>query len=120
MEQNSKKEFKRGDVFFVEKDDGDFFVPGEQSRGRPAVIIQNDKGNMHSPTVIVSYLTSKRKKFLPTHVLTTNTCCWSTILCEQIDTISKTRLTRFVCHLSERDMKRVDKAVSISLGLREV
>jgi mRNA-degrading endonuclease toxin of MazEF toxin-antitoxin module len=38
-------------------------------------------------------------------------------MCEQIATVSKDRLGRFLCHLSDADMARVDRAIKVSLGL---
>lgn len=114
------QEYKRGDVFFVENDEMKKCSPNEQKADRPAVVIQNDKGNLHSPTVIVAYITSRKKKFMPTHVVTMKTRKPSVIMCEQIATVSKERLRQFICHLSEADMQRVDRAVSISLGLSEL
>ena len=117
MEQENKQEIKRGDVFFIENDQLKLSFPHEQAGPRPAVVIQNDIGNLHSPTIIVAYITSQWKKKMPTHVITWKTIKSSVIMCEQIATVSKERLGRFCCHLSDADMTRVDKAIKVSLGL---
>lgn len=117
MEQKNKQEIKRGDVFFIKNDQLKLNFPHEQAGPRPAVVIQNDIGNFHSPTIIVAYITSQWKKEIPTHVITWKTPKSSVIMCEQIATVSKERLGRFCCHLSDADMTRVDRAIKVSLGL---
>lgn len=57
MESNWK--FQRGDIYFVKLEAG---VGSEQNGARPAVILQNDVGNIYSPTLIVAALTSKTDK----------------------------------------------------------
>lgn len=86
------------------------------------VIIQNDVGNRHSPTVICAAITSRMNKAkLPTHVELPCACCDmardSVILPEQLRTVDKQRLRERICHLDERLLKRVDEALLISLSL---
>ena len=59
LESNWK--FQRGDIYFVKLEAG---VGSEQNGARPAVILQNDVGNIYSPTLIVAALTSKTDKLL--------------------------------------------------------
>ena len=78
------KAVKRGDLYYVDLGDG---IGSEQCGLRPAVIVQNDKGNRFSTTVIVAPLTSKAKKLMPTHVTLENNedlPKTSTVLLEQI------------------------------------
>lgn len=110
---------KRGDVYYVDLNPN---IGHEQWGVRPCVIIQNDKGNRNSGTLIVAAITSKRKKMLPTHV----PICGkdrlhykSVILLECIRTIDKRRLQNFVCTLSDETMRKVDEALKISLDLKE-
>lgn len=110
------RKINRGDVYMTEIE----YSRGSEQRGiRPAVVIQNDIGNKFSPTTIVAFVTSKRKKNLPTHVKIR--CSGlpkkSTVMLEQIRTISVNRLKKYVGTLSFHDMKRVDKALKISLGM---
>ena len=86
------------------------------------MIIQNDVGNRHSPTVICAAITSKMNKAkLPTHIevdaakyhLVKN----SVVLLEQIRTIDKQRLKDFVCHVDKKLMLQVEEALKISLEL---
>ena len=97
-------------------------VGSEQGGIRPVLIIQNDVGNRHSPTVICAAITSRMNKAkLPTHVeidarkyqIVKN----SVILLEQVRTIDKQRLKDLVCHLDKEIMNKVDEAIKISFEL---
>ena len=97
-------------------------VGSEQGGVRPVLVIQNDTGNRHSPTVIVAAITSKMNKAkLPTHVeLSAKTCQIvkdSVILLEQLRTIDKQRLKDKVCHLDEGVLEQVNRALRVSLEL---
>ncbi len=89
---------------------------------RPVLVIQNDVGNKHSPTVICAAITSKMNKAkLPTHVeLDTKRCDMirdSVILLEQLRTIDKQRLRERICHIDEELQQEVDRALMVSLDL---
>lgn len=110
---------KRGDIFYADLRP---VVGSEQGGIRPVLIIQNDVGNRHSPTVICAAITSKMNKAkLPTHIELNASSCDivkdSVILLEQLRTIDKRRLKDKVCHLDQDVLKKVDKALSISLEL---
>ena len=112
-------EVKRGDVYYADLNP---VVGSEQGGIRPVLVIQNDIGNKYSPTVIIAAITSKiNKAKLPTHVEIDSDNCNldrdSVILLEQIRTIDKKRLKRRVTRLSDKTVKRVDKALEISVGL---
>ena len=83
----------RGGIYLVDLSER---VGSEQGGVRPVVVMQNDKGNRYSPTTIVCPLTSKNKKMKETHVILTPDDCGvivnSTVLCEQIMTIDKSRI----------------------------
>ena len=86
------------------------------------LIIQNDVGNRHSPTVICAAITSRMNKAkLPTHIEISaqkyHIIKNSVILLEQIRTIDKQRLREFVCHVDNRLMCKVNEAIRISLEL---
>ncbi|MEG2871350.1 MAG: type II toxin-antitoxin system PemK/MazF family toxin, partial [Clostridium sp.] len=94
----------------------------EQGGVRPVLIIQNDIGNEHSPTVICAAITSKMNKAkLPTHVeLSTGRCDMirdSVILMEQLRTIDKQRLKERICHIDDNLLKEVNRALMVSLDL---
>ena len=113
----STLKFHRGDIYFVLLDNS---TGSEQSGTRPAVILQNDVGNAHSPTLIVATLTSKteKKAMQPTHCLVVPEGLEPSIVqAEQIFTIDKSRIQNFAGHLTPEEMSRVDDAVKISLAL---
>ena len=110
---------KRGDIFYADLRP---VVGSEQGGIRPVLIIQNDTGNKHSPTVICAAITSKMNTAqLPTHV-EIESCHYdivkdSVILLEQLRTIDKKRLKDKVCHLDNDIIGQVDKALSVSLEM---
>ncbi|MDD6037953.1 MAG: type II toxin-antitoxin system PemK/MazF family toxin [bacterium] len=110
---------RRGDVYYADLRP---VVGSEQGGIRPVLIIQNDVGNRHSPTVIVAAITSQiNKSKLPTHVELSasryDMVKDSVILLEQLRTIDKRRLKEMVCHLDGEVLRKVDKALGISLEL---
>lgn len=112
---------RRGEIHWIEKAQSTY--GSEQQNSRPALVVSNDIQNSTSDTVQVVYLTTKPKKELPTHVLASRTSNGnaegSTILCENIFSISKMRfqVDSYYARLSDEDMEKVDKALLISLAL---
>lgn len=114
-----EKTIKRGDIYYAELNP---VIGSEQGGTRPVLIISNDIGNRHSPTVIVAAITSRvhTKAKLPTHTAIRDFEGLnkdSIILLEQIRTIDKKCLQEYIGMLSESDMARVDKALAISVSL---
>jgi len=112
-------EVSRGDIFFADLRP---VVGSEQGGIRPVLVIQNDVGNKHSPTIICAAITSKQTKAkLPTHVeLSSGRYMMfkdSVILLEQLRTIDKTRLRDKICHLDNKILVSVEKALKVSLQL---
>lgn len=110
---------RRGDIFYADLRP---VVGSEQGGIRPVLIIQNDIGNKHSPTVICAAITSKMNKAkLPTHIEIDSSnydiVRDSVILLEQLRTIDKQRLKDKVCHLDQDILAQVDRALQISLEL---
>ena len=110
---------RRGDIYYADLRP---VVGSEQGGVRPVLIIQNDIGNKHSPTVICAAITSKMNKAkLPTHVeLSARQCDMvkdSVILLEQLRTIDKQRLREKICHIDECLQEKVNEALRISLEL---
>ena len=110
---------KRGDIFYADLRP---VIGSEQGGVRPVLIIQNDTGNKHSPTVICAAITSKMNKAkLPTHVEIDaekyGIIKDSVILLEQIRTIDKSRLKEKVCHLDADVLMKIDKALLVSFAL---
>ncbi|MFR7934637.1 MAG: type II toxin-antitoxin system PemK/MazF family toxin [Clostridium perfringens] len=111
---------KRGDIFYADLSP---VVGSEQGGIRPVIIIQNDIGNRYSPTVIVAAITSQiNKAKLPTHVEISSEEYGlnrdSAVLLEQIRTLDKKRLKEKIGHMTEDDMKKVNKSLLISLNLQ--
>ena len=110
---------KRGDIFYADLRP---VVGSEQGGIRPVLIIQNDVGNRHSPTVICAAITSKMNKAkLPTHIEIDASVYGierdSVILLEQLRTIDKRRLKDTVSHLDQAMLDKVNHAQEISLEL---
>lgn len=111
---------KRGDIFYADLSP---VVGSEQGGTRPVLIVQNDTGNKHSPTVIAAAITSQTGKTkLPTHIplagrevgLTKD----SVVLLEQIRTIDKRRLREHMGHVDDHLMHQIDSAIAVSFGLQ--
>ena len=111
---------KRGEIYYADLSP---VVGSEQGGIRPVLIVQNDVGNRHSPTVIAAAITSQRDKSrLPTHIeVSADTCGLSkdsVVLLEPIRTIDKKRLKDRMGELDNTSMNRVNTALSISFGLQ--
>ena len=107
---------KRGDIFYADLNP---VVGSEQGGVRPVLVVQNNVGNKHSPTVVVVPISSVRKKDLPVHIqvrcsgLPKN----STVLAEQIRT-DRQRLQKYVGSLDREFMKEIDRILKISIGVK--
>ncbi len=113
---------RRGDIFYANLNP---VLGSEQGGLRPVLIIQNDIGNMYSPTTIIAAITSRIKRAkLPTHIAIAASRYQlekdSVILLEQLRTIDKQRLKEKIAHLDENTMEKVEGALQISLGLKEL
>ena len=110
---------KRGDIFYADLRP---VVGSEQGGVRPVLIVQNDTGNRHSPTVIIAAITSRMKHKLPTHVEIDSKrydmIKDSVILLEQLRTIDKARLKDKVCHLDNEIISKVNEALITSLEIQ--
>lgn len=116
MDNNS---VKRGDIFYADLSP---VVGSEQGGVRPVLIVQNDTGNRHSPTVIAAAITSQTGKArLPTHISISPLSCGlpkeSVVLLEQVRTLDKRRLREKMGRLDDGVMRQVDTAIAVSLGL---
>ena len=112
-------EIKRGDIYYADLSP---VVGSEQNGWRPVLIIQNDFGNRYSPTTIVAVITSQmHKRNLPTHVIIKRSefMVQSIVMAEQIRTIDKARLDRYITTLDSESMHEVDLALILSLELQK-
>ena len=113
---------RRGDIFYADLSP---VIGSEQGGLRPVLIVQNDVGNKHSPTVIAAAITSKLGKArLPTHIdvggADAGLARDSVILLEQIRTIDKCRIDNYLGKVTPREMVAIEKALSISLAMEQL
>ena len=112
-------EVHRGEVFYADLSP---VVGSEQGGIRPVLIVQNEIGNRHSPTVIAAAITSRLDKArLPTHIniraADTGLAKDSVVLLEQIRTLDKKRLRERMGRVDGAVMEKVDAAIAVSFGL---
>ena len=108
-------EIRRGEIFYIAR--GGASCGSEQYADRPAVVVSNDENNKHSGIIEVAYLTTRPKTELPTHVTIRSTGRVSTVLCEQVTSVSVERVNNYIGQVSEQEMKNIDIALMISLQL---
>ncbi len=106
--------FYKGEIYYIYPRET---VGCEQTGGRPGIIVSNDMGNEYSKVVEVVFLTTRDKKPLPTHVEINSAKCKSIALCEQIETVSKERIGSYINNVSMNEMKKLNEAMMISLGI---
>ena len=108
---------KRGDIFYADLRP---VIGSEQGGIRPVLVVQNNVGNKYSATVVVLPISSAKKNNMPTHIHICGSKMLpkdSVVLAEQIRTIDRNRLKRYVGSVGFEIMKKVDKAVKISIGV---
>lgn len=111
----------RGEIYLT---DLRGYIGSEQSGTKLAIVVQNDSGNLHSPTTMVAPLTSKQKPRLPTHTLLTSHDCGihkdSTVLCEQMRVIDKSRLKRRIGIVEDqKKIEEIDHSLMVSIGVNK-
>ena len=113
------KKLKRGQIYYADLSP---VIGSEQGGLRPVLIVQNDMGNKYSPTTIVAIITSRKTKAkLPTHIWLSVTCGLavnSMVELEQLRTIDKSRLTKYIGEIQEGEQRLIDEALKISLGVK--
>jgi mRNA interferase MazF len=113
-----QKLIKRGDIYYARLNP---VVGSEQGETRPVLVVQNDIGNKHSPTIIVIPLTCKLKKpKLPTHVFIPQGSGPeenSVALAEQIRTIDRSRIDRYIGRINSELQAEIDKALAVGIGI---
>lgn len=105
----------RGEIYYISR--GGASYGHEQQADRPAVIVSNEKNNENSGVVEVVYLATQPKTDLPTHTVIRSTGRVSTVLCEQIVSVSVDRIAGYIGQVSEQEQKNIDIALMISLQL---
>lgn len=114
------RKIQRGDIYHANLNP---VIGSEQGGFRPVLIIQNNRGNQYSPTVIVAAMSKKitEKADLPTHYKVQDYAGLkeeSLVLLEQIRTIDKRRLIDYIGRLGKKDMEQVDRCLAVSLALK--
>lgn len=112
--------FRRGDIYIA---DLGHPVGSQQGGIRPVIVLQNNRGNAHSPTVTVAPMTTKteKKKFQPTHYRINNykavgLAYPTMVLAEQIGTFDKSCIVRYLGRVSPTQMRDIDEVVQAQLG----
>lgn len=118
---NNNTIIKRGEVYYADLSP---VVGSEQGGVRPVLVIQNNIGNKYSPTIIVAAITSQMNKAkLPTHLEVKAGSYGlvkdSVLLLEQIRTIDRKRMKDRIGKCDQEFMKKVNQAISISVGLND-
>ena len=113
--------YRRGDIYLVDLGTN---VGSEQGGCRPVLLLQNDVGNHYAPPLIVAPVSSRywKKTNQPTHSLIegiSNLSSPSVVLAEQLITIDKVRVKKYLGKVPEEQMQGINKAVSVSLGLEQ-
>lgn len=119
MDDILERQISRGDLYYADLRP---VIGCEQGGIRPVLVIQNNVGNQHSPTVIAAAITGRKGKHrIPTHVQINGECCGlqinSLILLEQVRTLDRKRLREYIGCLDDRIMQEVDQALIVSLGI---
>lgn len=112
-------EYRRGDIYLADLSP---FCGSEQGGVRPVVVIQNNTGNKHAPTLVVATITAKTRKKTkqPTHYRIRNNPALSRpslVLLEQLRTIDKQRIIKYLGRVTRKEMRGVDAALRVSLDL---
>lgn len=108
--------FKRGEVYYIYNR----LVQGDEMiSGRPAVIVSNDRINDLCGVVEVVMMTTKSKAPAPERIEIKATGTRSTLLCEQITTIDKSRIGDFIGECTPEEMAAINRALISSLSLSE-
>ena len=114
--------YRRGDIYFADLDP---VIGSEQGGTRPVIVIQNDTGNKHSPTLIVATVTTKihKKERLPTHLLIKDNPAFreaSVVQLEQIRTIDKCRIDNYLGKVTPHEMVAIERALAVSLAMEQL
>lgn len=107
----------RGDIYYVFRDETRGSVGAEIVSGRPAIVVSNEHLNSTSSVVEVVYLTTQEKPDMPTHVTINSSHRASTAICEQIHSVSRSRIGNYIGHCSDEELAELNVALCASLEL---
>ena len=117
MKKDNQPTVYRGEIYYADLSP---VLGSEQGGSRPVLILQNNIGNKHSPTIIAAPITCRlSKKHIPAHVQISEGGLHedSLVLLEQIRVLDKLRLKMRIGAVSAETMNKVDAALKIELGL---
>lgn len=119
MSIQKKRPIRRGDIYYADLTP---VIGSEQGGFRPVLVIQNNTGNLHSPTIIAALITGHiKKQYLPTHVRLARSSNGllkeSTVMLEQIRTLDKARLHAYLGNIGADKMNEINSALGVSIGL---
>lgn len=109
---------RRGDIFYIGKFGKQ--IGSEQFSGRPAIVISNNELNQMLDTVEIVYCTTQPKEYNKYHVEVNSTKKRSTVLCEQVTTVSKQRLDKFMGSITEIELAEISRAIAGSLCAKDI
>lgn len=109
---------KRGGIYYIASTGAEVGSEIKSSHPRAAIIVSNDKCNQYSPVIEIVWLTTREKKPLPTHVKISSARYPSTAMCEQIHSVSKERVGDYIGTATEDEMREIDRALAVSIGLQ--
>ncbi len=117
---NETEDYRRGKIYYADLSPS---VGSEQGGIRPVIVVQNDKGNQYGPTIIIAPITSQinKRRDLPIHYYIRKVPGLKSpgvVLLEQIRTIDKKRVIKYLGQASKRQMNQLDKVLERSLGLK--
>lgn len=109
------KDIKRGQIYYIIPKSP---VGHEIAKGRPAVIVSNNDINDKLGTVEVVYLTTKISVISPTRINITATGILSSVVCEQVSTVDKSRIEKYIGDCTPDEMNIIEEAMLTSLGIK--
>lgn len=108
---------RRGDIYYIKPAARSTPNGVDELTARPAIVVSNNKNNLYSDYIEIVFLTTRYKRKLPTHVEIASAPRPSTALCENIQTINVERLSNYVAKATAKEMREIDAALAISVGL---
>jgi len=104
----------RGEIYYIHPTET---TGSEQRMGRPAIIVSNDIGNAHSPTFLVVPMTTRHKKFMPTHTVINSLPLRSTALCEALHQVDQSLIGKYLGSITEQETAALNRALANALAL---
>lgn len=114
---DEEQHYRRGDIYYVNNGKADH-VGSETKKDRPAIVVSCDANNKNSHVLEMVFMTTQPKADLPTHVTIRSTGRVSTALCEAPTPIAVERINNYLGEVTEEEMKRIDIALLIGLGIK--